>query len=320
MKSFPYHEPVAADRSQEIAEFLESIYSSCNVSSRLDRDPLAIVSRFPGVEDREIAGMVCSTLAFGGVDLIMRACESALGPLGDHPAVTLDSMTERDVSDAWGSFQYRFCFPKDIIALFKALQSARRQYGSLQGLFLAGYDSNCQEGRPLVQETSHFVNALRRLGGEGCDEGAKVARDVTKNARNPAGQIRMNLLPDPADGSACKRIFLFLRWMVRHDTIDPGGWGMVSPSRLVVPLDVHMFRTCKERLGFFAQADRPARRLDGRENDRQGSGPRTPNLAAALRATAMFRLYAPDDPVKFDFALTRPGIDPRPGDEIFACL
>ncbi len=107
------------------------------------------------------------------------------------------------------------------------------------------------------------------------------------------------MLPDPAKGSACKRLFLFLRWLSRQDSVDPGGWNQVDRARLVVPLDLHMSRVCHERLGF------------------------TPNhyanLKNALIATAAFKLYAPDDPVRYDFALTRPGIDPAPGDERFGC-
>ena len=92
--------------------------------------------------------------------------------------------------------------------------------------------------------------------------------------------------------------------MVRSDDIDRGGWNSVVPSRLIIPLDIHMVRTCRERLGF----------LDGARVSA------SPTLRDAVAVTEQFTLYSPDDPVKYDFALTRPGIDPRPGDEIFRCL
>ena len=107
----------------------------------------------------------------------------------------------------------------------------------------------------------------------------------------PAGlpPWRGNLLPRPARLSACKRVFLYLRWMVRKDAVDPGGWTGVSPARLVVPLDTHMAAACR-RLGILTR--------------------KATDLRAALETTEAFRLYSPSDPVRYDFALTRPGIHP----------
>ncbi len=252
-------------------DFLRDIHRACNLASRLRRDPLALVARYPDRADREIAGIVCSTLAFGGVDLIIRACRVALAPLGDSPARALSAMGEAEIAETWGQFQYRFCFAKDMIALLTAARRAREQSGSLEAFFLAGDPG----GTDISAATSAFVKGLRLLG--------------------PG--LRENLLPDPERGSACKRLFLFFRWLVRRDEVDPGGWDGVDRSRLIVPLDLHMVRVCRERLRFI-------------------SSPYA-TLRNALAATAGFRLYAPEDPVKYDFALTRPGIDPDPGDERF---
>jgi uncharacterized protein (TIGR02757 family) len=273
----------------EIASFLETIYRDCNRQDRLERDPLAIAKRFSDVRDREVAGLVCSTLAFGAVDLIMRACERALAPLGGHPAAALDALDDAAVGRLWADFQYRFCFPADIQALLRAIRDARRAHGSLEGLFLAGAAGGADpiaDRETLTAAAAAFVRELRRLGA----------------APNRA-MLRRNLLPDPADGSACKRLLLYLRWMVRRDDIDPGGWERVLPSALIVPLDVHMARTCRERLGFLDSARAAA----------------SPTFRDALAVTERFALYAPEDPVKYDFALTRPGIDPRPGDEAYGC-
>jgi uncharacterized protein (TIGR02757 family) len=267
----------AAARDPRIATFLEDIYASCNRIERLRRDPLAIVRRYADAADREIAALVCSTLAFGSVDLIMRGCESALEPLGPRPAEELARMPEDDVAAAYSGFRYRFAFPKDMTALVLGAKRALEGYGSLEGLFLAG-----DEGGPdIVRAAGAFVRELARLGA------------------GRWGSIRPNLLPDPARGSACKRLFLFLRWLVREDDVDPGGWSRVDRARLVVPLDLHMARVCADRLGFIR-------------------GPAA-TLRNALAATAAFRPYAPGDPVKYDFALTRPGIDPEPGDERYGC-
>lgn len=294
----------------EIAEFLNTIYTSCGRAVRLERDPLAIVKRYDDPADREIAALICSTLAFGSVDLIMRACEQALVPLGNRPAATLARMSGKNIEGAWAQFQYRFCFPKDMTALMRASKTALELHGSLQALFVLG-DAT---GKSLPEALSFFVGALRRYG-EGkasSTQGRLRAQAGTRssaglqaksNAAAASAAIRPNLLPDPAEGSACKRLFLFLRWMVRRDEVDPGGWDSVSPARLVVPMDTHMAATCAHRLGFL--------------DPRRAKGP--VRLKDALEVTSQFALYAPEDPVKYDFALTRPGIDPRPGDEIFGC-
>lgn len=271
------------ERDPRIASFLEDIYSACNSPSRLRRDPLAIVKPFEDPADREVAALVCSTLAFGSVDLIMKACSRALAPLGVKPASSLARMGEAQLRDAWGDFQYRFCFPEDMIAIMRAIRRAREEEGSLEGLFLRGDDG----GADVIGALGAFVKALKARG-KGDAKGTGAPRE-----------IRENLLPDPERGSACKRLFLFLRWLSREDGVDPGGWPRVDRARLVVPLDLHMARVCHERLRFM-----PSRHA---------------NLRNALLATAAFRLYAPEDPVKYDFALTRPGIDPAPGDERFGC-
>lgn len=96
------------------------------------------------------------------------------------------------------------------------------------------------------------------------------------------------LLPDPGKGSACKRHNLFLRWMVRYgDGVDLGIWTALSPRDLVVPVDTHMARMGR-RMGWTRR--------------------KTPDWKMAEEITAAFRAVCPDDPVKFDFALTRIGI------------
>ena len=95
------------------------------------------------------------------------------------------------------------------------------------------------------------------------------------------------LLPKPIRGSACKRLNLFLRWMVRDDEVDAGLWSSVDKAKLIVPVDVHMGRLCKI-LGFY---------------DRKSV-----SLAAAIDITNSFCDIEPTDPVKYDFALSRIGI------------
>jgi uncharacterized protein (TIGR02757 family) len=287
--AFPPRQLELPPHQPSIATFLEDIHNSCNRLARLDRDPLALVRPLPDPADREVAGLVASTLAFGSVDLILRAAREALGPLGDRPASALAALSEKEIRRTWAGFQYRFCFPKDLIGLLIAIRRARADRGSLESLFVDGDPG----GEDIVDATAVFVKRLRAYG-----DAPRGGRGGSSGSGDGSA-IRAGLLPDPERGSACKRLFLYLRWMVREDEVDPGGWSRLDRARLVVPIDIHMARVCSERLHFIP---RPVA-----------------NLAMARRATAAFRLYAPEDPVKYDFALTRPGIDPKPGDERWDC-
>lgn len=113
-----------------------------------------------------------------------------------------------------------------------------------------------------------------------------------------AGRDNLYLLPRPSKGSACKRLALFLRWMARRDDVDPGGWDGLSPADLLIPLDTHMFNI-SSTLGLCTQ--------------------KSANGKAAAEITACFREISPDDPVKYDFALTRYGIrEDMTVEELFA--
>ena len=93
--------------------------------------------------------------------------------------------------------------------------------------------------------------------------------------------------PSPERGSACKRINLFLRWMVRKDRVDPGGWDKVPRSMLIIPLDTHMYHICT---GLNMTCRKSA------------------DMTTAVEITEAFRKIAPEDPVRYDFSLTRLGI------------
>ncbi len=100
----------------------------------------------------------------------------------------------------------------------------------------------------------------------------------------PAGDP---LLPDPAGGSAAKRWHLLLRWLIRKDAVDRGVWTQCDPGRLLMPIDTHIFRIAG-RMGLTRR--------------------RTAGLAAAREITAHLRELDPEDPVRWDFALTRLGM------------
>ena len=224
-----------------------------------------MVRRYSEPDDVELAGLVAAALALGNAALIVRAAEAALAPLGPRPASALAAMDDDDLAAALAGFRYRFFDGGDLASLLAAARNVRRRYGGLEAAFLAGDDTADGD---YIGAASRFVGLLA--------------------AAAPA-PWRQNLLPDPARGSAAKRVFLYLRWMIRRDAVDPGPWRRCDPSRLVAPLDTHMAAACR-RLGLLSR--------------------RSTDLKAAVEATERLRAIRPDDPMRYDFCMTRPGIRP----------
>jgi uncharacterized protein (TIGR02757 family) len=175
-------------------------------------------------------------------------------------------MADRDIRELLRSFKHRFTTGSEVAALLIGVKRTIVEHGSLEALFADGMKKSHDTVLPGLEL---FVERLRASAG-----GPAACR---------------TLLSSPADGSACKRLNLYLRWMVRRDRVDPGPWHRVPRAKLVVPLDTHMFRI--------------ARAL-GMTRRRQA------NLATAVEITQAFARHAPRDPVRYDFCLTRLGINP----------
>ncbi len=242
--------------SKRIGNTLEKIYERYNRRSFVEHDPLASLYRYERTEDREIAALVASSLAYGNVKQIESNLERVFEIMGDSPKSFVMGSTDRSLKYAFAGIKHRWTTGEDLAWLLGESRRVIRKYGSLEGCFLAGHDEGETD---IVPALTGFVDEL--TGG-------------TSN----------RLTPSPCRGSACKRWNLFLRWMVRKDRVDPGGWVGVNPSQLLVPLDTHMFRICTE-MGM--------------------SGRRSADLKTVREITDAFRELSPLDPVKYDFSLTR---------------
>jgi len=227
-------------------------------------DPLMLVRRYGRPRDREVAALVAGLLAYGRVKQILASAGGALEAMGPSPARYLRDAPPREIRRRFAGFRHRFQTGREFSALLLAVRSVLLECGSLEACFLAGFREGDATVLPALRA---FRNRLDAASGGVCG----------------------HLLPDPARGSACKRWHLMLRWLVRQDAVDPGGWSAVPARALLVPLDVHMHRVCYA-LGATTR--------------------RSPGAAAAEEATAAFRRIAPQDPVRYDFALTRLGIHP----------
>ncbi len=241
---------------------LERLYQHYNRWECARRDPVVFVHRYGEPLDREVAGMVAAFLAYGQLSQIMQAVGDALGRLGNHPRRCLLDSTPQRLHAVTRGFVHRVVNADRLWRLLWGMKGVLEAHGSLQSCF-RHYDD--PQSATVLAGVTGLAQALR-AGGAGPD----------------------HLVADPAKGSACKRWMMLLRWMVRSDAVDPGGWQDVSPARLIVPLDTHLWRICN-RLGM-------AKR-------------RTCDLKAALQITAGFRSIEPGDPVRYDFALMHASAD-----------
>ena len=242
----------------------------------LDSDPVGIVRGFDDPEDREVAGLIASGLAYGRVASIRGSLKSLLGRLGPRPSRFVASFDPARDAALFDGFVHRFTRGRDVALLLHLVRQVREDAGSLESFVVAG---------DMDPMTSTLGPALDSFGARLF---ALDARPFVRDGVVPRRDGARWLLPVPAGGSACKRSCLFLRWMVRPDDgVDCGVWSRVSPSRLVLPLDTHLLRVVRA-LGW---------------TRRKSAG-----WPMALEATARLRALDPADPIRFDFALSRLGI------------
>jgi uncharacterized protein (TIGR02757 family) len=240
---------------------LDQLYADFNRAAS-DRDPVEFAWRFDAPADREVVAFISAALAFGRVASILASIGRVLDRLGASPAGTLRDFSPARERARYGQFVHRWIGPDEIVALLHVLGTMLREAGSLEAAFAGGDDPAAPDVGPAIEQ---FSTRARAIGG-------------------PAVAC---FFPRPSAGSACKRINLFLRWMVRRDALDPGGWTRVSPSRLVIPLDTHVIRV-GQCLGLTRR--------------------RTPGWTMAGEVTAALRRLDPADPVRYDFALCRLGM------------
>jgi len=250
---------------------LDRLYRSYSTEC-LPMDPLELVRRYGNPEDQEAAGFIAACLTLGRAELIRKAVAEVLYRMGRSPYRFILRYDGRRDSGKFDGFAYRFFGADDLRLLTHRMRRVLRSHGSLGEFFKSGYQPSDRDIGPAL---SRFVRGLK-------------AQDVPKSLR-PAlrkGPGLRSFLADPAAGSACKRLNLFLRWMVRNDALDLGVWTGIPASKLVIPLDTHLHRLGK-RLG-----------LTGRN---------TPDWKMALEITDSLRAFDRDDPVKYDFALCTVG-------------
>ncbi len=277
------HEPITAANTcvmhevGSLLEGLEALYERYNKPEFIHPDPLEFLFRFPDPEEREIVGLIAASLAYGRVWQILKSIDECLEITGRSPRGFLIYSSVQELRRAFKGFNYRFIKGEEMASFMIGIKRAIERHGGLE---------------PLLCLSDH--------GHSGPDSTVKKLKTAVDELLALSNMEKSYLLPDPGKKSACKRLFLYLRWMVRKDQVDPGGWHVLSPSDLVIPLDTHMHHIALN-LGL---------------TDRKQA-----NLKTAIEITRAFRRLTPCDPVRYDFVLTRFGIRPDLSrDEIPAIL
>lgn len=263
---------LAPARAAILKPALERLYREC-AGQAAPEDPIDCVRVYPAAADREIAGFLAAGLAFGRVASINASVRAALAPMGDSPAGFIRAFEPRRDAAPFLPFVHRWVRGPDVLALFMILQHMLETAGSLEQFFVEGDEPASADIGP----------GLESFG----------ARARAVDLRPVYGRVEARpgvhaFFPLPSGTSACKRLNLFLRWMVRRDDIDLGAWRRVSPARLIVPLDVHVIRVGR-CLGL--------------------TGYSSPGWRMAASITASLRQIDPSDPVKYDFALCHLGME-----------
>lgn len=236
----------------------------------LQSDPLEWVRSYRDPGDQEVAAFTASCFAIGRVDLVRKAVREVLDRMGPSPRRFVIESDLRRFQTTYLDFVYRFFRGNDVALLLSGLRRVLKSHGSLERFFIEGYDPNVSDIGPAL---SRFVHGFLRLPS------------CTKSAPLKSGLAAF--LSNPQNGSGCKRLNLFLRWVVRRGEPDLGLWTSVSPSKLIVPLDTHVIRM--GRLLGLTQRTAPGWKM-------------------ALDITRSLRRFDPDDPVKYDFALCHAGM------------
>jgi uncharacterized protein (TIGR02757 family) len=250
---------------------LDSLYRDFN---RLDSatDPIQIVRRFERKDDREVVGFIAASLAFGRVTSVLQSIERVLKVMGPHPARFTRSFDPVHDGRAFADIVHRWTRGPDLTALVWLIRQMLDCSGSIEGFFVEGHDSAAADV------------------GDGLDSFA--ARALAQDLRSAYGRVPRRpgvryFFPKPSAGSGCKRLNLFLRWMIRRDALDLGVWTRVSQSQLIVPLDTHVIRV-GQCLGLTRYT--------------------SPGWRMARDITESLRLLDPADPVKYDYALCHLGM------------
>jgi uncharacterized protein (TIGR02757 family) len=257
-----------------LQNILDNLYASRS-PAHLANDPLSFCHRYTDPADQEIAGLIASSFAYGNVKIILRNLEEIFARMGPSPRAFVEEFEPARGLMLFAGFKHRFNDGRDLCALLLSARTMLEEADSIGEFFLGCYDAEAEDITVALSEFSAAILAM--------DYSPVFDRGMI-----PGDSYFPFFFPSPSAGSACKRLCMYLRWMVRPaDGFDLGLWHQVSPAKLIIPVDAHI-----RRIGRYLG-------LTGRKQA---------DWRMAREITASLRRFDPGDPVKYDFPLCHLGI------------
>jgi len=247
--------------NNELKEFLDSKYIQYNQKKFIESDPIQVPHKFTSKEDIEISSFLTATIAWGQRKTIIKNSFKMMDLLDNSPHDYIINSTVKEIDKL--NVKHRTFNEIDFRYFIKQLKYIYINHGNLENIFFDNIENNSLHKSIHVFKSLFFKN--------------NFPLRTTKH------------ISDPYKGSACKRINMFLRWMVRKDSngVDFGIWNKISPSYLSCPLDVHSGRVAR-KLGM----------LKRNQNDHK----------AVIELDNKLRIFDSNDPVKYDFSLFGLGV------------
>lgn len=250
----------------DIKQFLDDKVMSFNQPTFIENDPICIPHLFSDKQDIEIMGFFASILAWGQRKTIINKCKELIERFDGQPAAFIKKHSDVDLKNLLG-FKHRTFNDTDLLYFVSFLRFHYGRFASLEDAFLIG--NQCDTPFSMEQSLNEFKTYFFSL---------------------PDYPIRTRKhISSPLQKSSCKRLNMFLRWMVRKDDngVDFGIWHRIQPSDLICPCDVHV--------------ERVARKLGLITSDKV-------NWKTAVELTENLKHFDAEDPVKYDFALFGIGV------------
>ncbi len=249
---------------EHLRDLLDTLYDRYDREEFIASDPVSVPHRFSAREDIEISGFLAATIAWGNRKAIVKSAVRMMEYLDGAPYDFVRNATESDYARL-ESFVHRTFNGHDFVSFVRALSVFYNDYGSLGDYFEHRYEES--------GDIRHVLSVFRQ--------------EFFAVPHEPHCEKHLSSIDKKA---ACKRLCMYLRWMVRRDKrgVDFGLWRKIPASALYLPLDVHSANTSRA-LGL----------LQRRQND----------WPAVEEITAVLRTFDAEDPVKYDYALFGAGIN-----------
>ena len=249
---------------KDLKEYLDHLYFTYK-AKHSSKDPVWILHEFTDFKDIEIAGLITSCYAYGQVDQINIFIRKFFKNINYKVYEFTSNYSEHKDKKYLEELNYRFNTSDDLSLLLKNIKNILNNYGSLQNLFMENYNSDDEN---ILNALENFTEKL--------------------NTYSKQGTYHKYLIPLAKNGSTCKRLNLYLRWMVRKDEIDFGLWDKVDKAKLLMPVDTHVYKV--------------SRKLKMVKRN-------TCDMKFAIELTNKLRKFDPEDPVRYDFALCHAGME-----------